>query len=169
MEENALSTGLGFVDQILECGDDRITAQKNLSINEDYLLDHFPDLPVMPGVLMIQAAVEAAGWWLKQRLDFTVSGICLEKLQMAKFANFLRPGESLTLEVQNLKLGEGKAEFQARGRREETVVLSLRFTVNYQRLDEVLESGKAKRWKESERANFNTLFRSEQRIHTGFS
>jgi len=161
MEETAFSTGLGFVDQILECEGDRITARKNLSINEDYLLDHFPNFPVMPGVLMIQAAVETAGWWLKQRLDFKVSGVCLEKVQMARFANFLRPGESLVLEVQNLKLAEGKAEFQAKGRREETVVLSLKFTVNYQRLEEVLESGKAKRWEESERANFNILFRSQ--------
>jgi len=161
MRESLASGGLGFVDQILELQDKRIVSQKNLSINEDYLLDHFPDFPVMPGVLMVQAAVETAGWWLKHRLDFKVSGVSLTKVQNARFSNFLRPGERLVLEVQNLELGDGEAEFQAKGRKEESVVLSLRFKVNYQKLEEVLEHQNAKRFEESERANFNLLFRSK--------
>jgi 3-hydroxyacyl-[acyl-carrier-protein] dehydratase len=159
-EIQSLSIGLGLVDRILALKGLKITAQKNLSITEDFLLDHFPEFPVMPGVLMIQAALEAAGWWLKSKLEFKVSGITLRELRNVRFSSFLRPGATLILEVENLSLRDGEAEFQGKGSSEETVVLSLKFKINYAQLEDILGKKEALLWTGNERANFNKLFSS---------
>jgi len=130
---------LGFVDRILELEGDRMVALKRLTINEDYLLDHFQEFPVMPGVLMTQALVETASWWLKAKTDFQAVEIVLGKVQNVKFANFLRPGETLRLEVENKELGPHSARFQAKGKREEKIVISLKFTLNYSSLRRFLK------------------------------
>ena len=46
-----------------------LRAKKFLALGEEYLADHFPSFPVMPGVLMLQAVVEAASWLLLPRID----------------------------------------------------------------------------------------------------
>lgn len=122
-----------FVDRILEVADSHIRARKNLTINEDYLLDHFKNYPVMPGVLMTQSLVEAAGWWILKKTDFRAQNIRLQAVKNVRFANFLRPGDILEIEVQNKSLAEGRAQFQAKGRKEEKIALSLQFTLNYDR------------------------------------
>jgi len=97
MDDTDLFLGLGFVDRILALDGPRITAQKNLTITEDFLLDHFPRYPVMPGVLMIQSVVETAGWWLKHHLNFKASGMRLKEARNVRFANFLTDRKSTRL------------------------------------------------------------------------
>ncbi|MFQ5805392.1 MAG: beta-hydroxyacyl-ACP dehydratase, partial [Phycisphaerae bacterium] len=63
-----------LVDRIseLETGR-RIVAHKALSLAEEYLGDHFPTFPVLPGVLMLEAMVQASAWLVREALDFAPS------------------------------------------------------------------------------------------------
>ena len=80
-----------------------ITALKNLSLGEEYLADHFPGFPVMPGVLMLEALVQAGAWLMRQKEDFAYSMVLLKSSRGVKFVNFVAPGHTLhvTAEVQD--------------------------------------------------------------------
>jgi 3-hydroxyacyl-[acyl-carrier-protein] dehydratase len=147
-----------FVDRILEVTDTNISARKNLTINEDYLLDHFSGYPVMPGVLMTQSLVETAGWWLKHKTDFKAGNIQLKQVKNARFANFLKPGESLKIEASNKSYGPEQAEFQAKGKCEEKVVLSVQFTLNYRQFKDIVSKEEAAYYIDQEKKQFNLLF-----------
>ena len=79
-----------------------ISAVKNLSLGEEYLADHFPGFPVMPGVLMIEALVQTGSWLMRLQDDFAYSTVLLKASRAVKFINFVAPGRSLhvTAEVQ---------------------------------------------------------------------
>jgi 3-hydroxyacyl-[acyl-carrier-protein] dehydratase len=79
-----------------------ITAIKNLSLAEEYLADHFPGFPVMPGVLMIETLVQAGAWLMRQHEDFAYSTVLLKATKAVKFINFVTPGRTLqvTADVQ---------------------------------------------------------------------
>ena len=80
-----------------------ITAIKNLSLAEEYLADHFPGFPVMPGVLMVEAMVQSGAWLMRYSEDFAFSTVLLKRVKMAKFVNFVSPGKTLqvTAEIQD--------------------------------------------------------------------
>jgi 3-hydroxyacyl-[acyl-carrier-protein] dehydratase len=55
-----------LLDKIESLSDTRIVATKHVSLAEEYLQDHFPTFPVLPGVMMLEALTQAAGWLLHQ-------------------------------------------------------------------------------------------------------
>jgi len=75
----------------------RIVAIKNLSLAEEYLADHFPGFPVMPGVLMLEAMTQAAAWLVRISEDFAHSTVVLKEAKNVKYANFVEPGQTLTV------------------------------------------------------------------------
>jgi len=75
----------------------RITAVKTLSLAEEYLADHFPSAPVMPGVLMLEALVQASAWLVRASEDFAHSIVTLKQAKGVKYANFVDPGQTLTV------------------------------------------------------------------------
>ena len=94
-----------FLDDILEQTADRIVAVKRVDPAEDYLADHFPTFPVMPGVLMVETMVQAARRMLASRGD---ARLVLGQVKALKFGNFVRPNETLEVEVTLHKdLGDG--------------------------------------------------------------
>jgi len=94
-----------FLDDILEQTADRIVAIKRVDPAEEYLADHFPTFPVMPGVLMVETMVQAARRMLASRGD---SRLVLGQVKALKFGNFVRPNETLEVEVTLHKdLGDG--------------------------------------------------------------
>src|SRR5947208_12697050 len=110
-----------LVDRILEVEPNRrIRTVKHLTLGEEYLADHFPTFPVMPGVLMLQALVEAGAWLLRVTDDFRHSVTVLREARNIKYGTFMEPGRRLTLSVEltersgelaTLK-GKGEAEGQ---------------------------------------------------------
>lgn len=87
-----------LIDRILTLEPGRsITAIKNVSLAEEYLADHFPGFPVLPGVLMVEALVQASAWLLRHTDDFAYSTILLKQTRAAKFVNFVAPGQTLTV------------------------------------------------------------------------
>ncbi len=74
-----------------------ITAIKNLTLAEEYLADHFPGFPVMPGVMMLETLVQASAWLLRVTDDFEYSTILLKQARALKFNSFVKPGRALTV------------------------------------------------------------------------
>ena len=92
-----------------------IVAIKNLTLAEEYLADHFPGFPVMPGVLMIEALAQAGGWLIRYTEDFRHSTVLLKSARALKFVNFVTPGKMLqvSLEIQGWQGDE--CSFKASG------------------------------------------------------
>src|SRR5579871_2820707 len=87
-----------LVDRILEVQSGRkIRAVKNLTLGEEYLADHFPTFPVMPGVLMLQTLVEAGAWLLRVSDDFRYSVIVLREAKNVKYGTFMEPGRQMAI------------------------------------------------------------------------
>lgn len=80
-----------------------IIAVKNLTLAEEYLAEHFPTFPVMPGVLMVEAASQAAAWLVRVTEDFRHSMVLLKEVSNAKFGRFVSPGRQLRLHLEWLK------------------------------------------------------------------
>ncbi len=76
----------------------RIVAHKALTLAEEYLADHFPAFPVLPGVLMLEAMVQASAWLARQALDFSASIIVLKEAKNVTYKSFVAPGQVLTIE-----------------------------------------------------------------------
>lgn len=82
---------------------ERITAEKCLRPDEDYLRDHFPHFPVMPGVLMLEAMFQTAMWLVRRSDNFAQSVVLLKEVRSIKFADFVQPGETLVLTASYVK------------------------------------------------------------------
>ena len=87
--------------------DAELTAIKNVSLAEDYLADHFPEFPVLPGVFMLEAATQAGAWLVRLSENFAHSVVVLHEAKAVKFADFVTPGNALRMCVKQTKR-EGK-------------------------------------------------------------
>ncbi|MDE7168786.1 MAG: 3-hydroxyacyl-ACP dehydratase FabZ [Mucispirillum sp.] len=97
-----------FVDRITEIDGDIIRGIKNVTVNEDFFNGHFPDFPVMPGVLIIEALAQVCGIYgilklkeenrydEKQKTFFT-------SINNVKFKRLVRPGDQLVFECKYIK------------------------------------------------------------------
>ncbi len=96
-----------MVDRILEyMPGDYLVALKNVSINEDYFNGHFPKMPVMPGVLMVEALGQAAGLLLYYTLDLVPgenNGYVFAGANRVRFRKVVEPGDQLKLKVKLVK------------------------------------------------------------------
>lgn len=89
-----------LIDRILDVQrGESLVAVKNLSLSEEYLSDHFPGFPVMPGVLMLEALTQAGAWLIRDLEDFANSIIVLKQAKTIKYGSFVEPGRQLELRV----------------------------------------------------------------------
>ena len=91
-----------LIDQVLSRSDTTLTAIKNVTAVEEYLGDHFPGFPVLPGVFMLEALTQAARELLKGRGKHLVLG----QVKALRYGSFVRPGEALKVEVTLDKVNE---------------------------------------------------------------
>lgn len=119
-----------LVDRIVACEPGRsLKAVKLLTLGEEYLVDHFPSFPVMPGVLMLQALVEAGSWLLRATDDFAHSITVLREVRNVKYGSFLAPGSRLDMTVEIASREGDRASIKGRGENAGVPMLNAQFTL----------------------------------------
>jgi 3-hydroxyacyl-[acyl-carrier-protein] dehydratase len=119
-----------LIDRIVEVlPGQRLRAVKNLTLGEEYLADHFPTFPVMPGVLMLQTLVEAGAWLLRLSEDFRHSVIVLREAKNIKYGNFMEPGRQMQVTVELVERGDQEAAFKGKGEVQGQATVSARLSV----------------------------------------
>lgn len=105
-----------LVDRILEIDLDRgyILGQKNVTFNEPFFQGHFPDVPIMPGVLILEALAQAGGVLVHLKVQGDKIAILLG-VNQAKFRHPVKPGDVLLLRGQGLHFSSkgGKIKSEA--------------------------------------------------------
>ena len=104
-----------LLDRVEEIGPDRIVAVKNVSQAEEYLADHFPTFPVLPGVMMLEAATQAAAWLAYRRDDYAISMAVLKAARNVRYGHFVAPGRSLRVTATYDKPVDGGHAFKVEG------------------------------------------------------
>lgn len=107
----------------------RLTAVKNLSLAEEYLADHFPGFPVMPGVLMLEALTQAGAWLVRDLEDFASSVIVLKQARTIKYGSFVEPGRQLELRVELASFDSKDCVFKGVGAIDGQEMVKGRFTL----------------------------------------
>lgn len=94
-----------LVDRVLEIKPGKsIVAIKNVTANESFFEGHFPEIKIMPGVLIVEAVAQAGGILLYHSLpEPKTKLVVLSKIQNAKFRKIVVPGDQLRLEVEIIK------------------------------------------------------------------
>ncbi len=93
-----------LVDRILETDNDkRIVGLKNLTANEEFFNGHFPGMPVMPGVLQLEAMAQVAGVLMLKKSENTGKMAYFMAMENVKFRKTVIPGDQLIMEIEVLK------------------------------------------------------------------
>jgi 3-hydroxyacyl-[acyl-carrier-protein] dehydratase len=120
-----------LIDKIESVSDTRLVGVKFVSLAEEYLADHFPTFPVLPGVLMLEAITQGAGWLLHRNRGFCCSLAVLKDARNVKYGNFVAPGNFLRVEVDLVKLTDGGGSFKALATVNDATAVSARIEMAY--------------------------------------
>ena len=120
-----------LLDKVEFASAERLVGVKHVSLAEEYLADHFPTFPVLPGVLMLEALTQAAGWVLHLRRDFACSMAVLKEARNVKYGAFVAPGNFLRVEVDWIDQTPSGGSFKARGMVGSSQAVSARLELAY--------------------------------------
>jgi 3-hydroxyacyl-[acyl-carrier-protein] dehydratase len=126
-----------LVDRIQELEPGRrIVASKALSLAEEYLADHFPSFPVLPGVLMLEAMVQASAWLARVTLGFGPALVVLKDARNVTYKSFVRPGKVLRIESECRTCTPAESAFAASGWLEDREIVRGRLHLRHVNLAE---------------------------------
>lgn len=104
-----------LIDRVTEVGEDHIVAYKNVTISEEYLQDHFPGFPVLPGVMMLETLVQAARHLLEAN-EQPAWPMIIKEVRNVRYGNMVRPGQTLKVSVHLRKRNDdGTLAFEGTG------------------------------------------------------
>ena len=127
-----------LVDRVREIAPDRIVAIKNVSWNEPFFQGHFPGMPIMPGVLILEALAQAAGLLVSTSVENSARLLpYLVGVDRVKFRRPVVPGDRLTLEVVPLRKGGAIWKMRGEAKVNGQVVTEAEFLASIQKRDGV--------------------------------
>ncbi len=104
-----------LVDRVLEVDGTRVRAIKNVTFNEPYFQGHFPGMPVMPGVLLVEAMAQAGGYMLfRQVSDRGNKLIYFSGIDACRFRRPVVPGDQVVFEVELVSAKRNFAKLRGR-------------------------------------------------------
>ena len=109
--------------------DKELSAVKAVSLSEEYLADHFPEFPVLPGVFMLEAATQAGAWLVRLSENYAHSIVVLHEARAVKYADFVTPGNSLSVTVKQTDSNERFVKLRFQGEVEGRVSVSGRLVL----------------------------------------
>jgi len=109
----------------------QIKAVKSVSLAEEYLADHFPAFPVLPGVLLLEGLIESASWLVRETENFAHSMILLEQARNVKYKSFLAPGSQIEYTVQAKAVEENVSSFSGFGLANGERIVEARFALRH--------------------------------------
>jgi 3-hydroxyacyl-[acyl-carrier-protein] dehydratase len=119
-----------LIDRIVDLQPGKtITAVKCVSLAEEYLQDHFPRFPVLPGVMMLEAMTQASAWLIRAGEDFAHSMVTLQEARNVKYSDFVAPGSMLTVTADLMKQDERYCSLKTKGTIDGRTAVSARLTL----------------------------------------
>ena len=105
-----------LVDRIEELEEGKLVAgYKNVTINEPFFQGHFPEHPIMPGVLQLEAMAQLAGVLLLRKLENTGKLAVLWSIDKVKLRGSVVPGDQLRIEVETVRMKGETAQVRGMG------------------------------------------------------
>ncbi len=147
-----------LIDKVISLESGRqIKTVKNVSLAEEYLADHFPTFPVLPGVLLLEGLIESASWLVRRTENFAHSMILLEQARNVKYKSFLAPGSQIEYTVEAKVIEDNISSFTGFGSSEGERIVEARFGLKHFNLadqnsamtavDATIIENMKKRWK----------------------
>lgn len=106
-----------------------LTATRTLRADEEYLADHFPRFPVMPGVMMLEALHQASVWLIRVSEQFASPLVLLREVRSVKFGDFLAPGETLDITAEVVKEDGNRTTIKAKAQKNGKVTVSAKLVL----------------------------------------
>jgi UDP-3-O-[3-hydroxymyristoyl] N-acetylglucosamine deacetylase/3-hydroxyacyl-[acyl-carrier-protein] dehydratase len=118
-----------LIDRIIDLEPDkRVTAIKNVTINEPFFVGHFPDHPIMPGVMILEAMAQAGGILLLNAIDNPQSKVVyFMSINNAKFRKPVIPGDQLRFELEMISFRRSACKMSGKAFVGDDVVASADF------------------------------------------
>jgi len=93
-----------FVDDLQEVSDEMIIGSRTFSPDEPFFAGHFPEYPVVPGVILVESMAQCGGAGVRKSGVLGESLFFLATISTVKFRRQVRPGDTVRMEIENLRI-----------------------------------------------------------------
>jgi len=121
-----------LIDKIVHLASgSEIRTVKSVSLAEEYLGDHFPAFPVLPGVLLLEGLIESAAWLVREKQNFANSMVLLEQAKNVKYKSFAAPGTQIEYSVKAKTIEQNVSSFTGTGTGGGEVIVEAKFSMRH--------------------------------------
>lgn len=119
-----------FLDEVTALDERSVTARRTVRADEPQFAGHYPHKPLMPGVLLCEAVLQAGAYWAATRPGATAGGTpVVGRMNKVKFKRMVSPGDVLEISAESVETVMGAQLMKGRVKRDGQLVCSLEFTV----------------------------------------